>query len=722
MLRRISRSLTRIASDVYHGDEPWEGDDVPRPTSRWSRLHSDEGGKITLISTITLLFFLLLVCYVGNVGVAVKEKMELQNAADSAAYSSALWMARGMNAVTVTNHMLGEATAMVVIIDSFGGELLEKNVSDSKKWTSSQSQDYNEYLDANEVKGATLRDMAPISGPSSSGLRSLDKELVDGVADDLSEDDGEHTAGATIFDAQLTLKFVTVAVLATKSLLSLVSKAAVIPVLAWIEPICIVGHFAASALLLKIWQEWLFLKAIESVVGVMIPLKQSLEKYLIPAVGAYGESVAGESPLGLPGGIGDTIVGRSVAKTLADLEREQVGRPLTLQLAPTADTLRLPVEAEPAPATSEGQQGVVTWEMPPSEWDDGRFFTHPDLKNVIETYGEIKGWVEGIQKYLKSVSKFLLNPLNSIPGMNGGDVNKALGELDKISAFTSLPDEPDRRNGYKTNPSHDEDSDFRLPDFDWQTERKSQWTRATYPYVNSFRAPILEWMIEGFGILNLRISDAATYYGHWTNRYTLAVVYEIRSGKRSDGDAPKMYVLRGMQPDQKGYEPWTNDRDEAAKMFAVHAVAHREHAPTIFGPGLFTDPNDRGNAAVAAAMFYNANGRDVPSNRSSGNPSIQSNTGWDTLNWQPPIQAREWGGERPEKKGSNISSLFTGNLPALPSARVQTNWQSKLIPLAIDHKTPRALHKASLGPTGTLDGQAREIVEDALRDVELLNH
>jgi hypothetical protein len=63
----------------------------------------------------------VIIGFVGNAGYVVTEKVNTQNAADAVAFSSAQWMARGMNAVTATNHLLGEVTALVVCVEGLGG-------------------------------------------------------------------------------------------------------------------------------------------------------------------------------------------------------------------------------------------------------------------------------------------------------------------------------------------------------------------------------------------------------------------------------------------------------------------------------------------------------------------------------------------------------------------------------------------------------------------------
>ena len=86
-------------------------------------------GKITMVTLIAILGLLVLAGFVGNAGHIVTEKVNTQNAADAMAFSSAQWMARGMNAVTATNHLLGEATA-----PGRGDRRPRRPGSGSRKW------------------------------------------------------------------------------------------------------------------------------------------------------------------------------------------------------------------------------------------------------------------------------------------------------------------------------------------------------------------------------------------------------------------------------------------------------------------------------------------------------------------------------------------------------------------------------------------------------------
>jgi hypothetical protein len=87
---------------------------VPPGVVRFCR---DEDGKVAIVSIFAVLAIGGMIGLVVNSGRAVREKVELQNAADAAAATTTLWMARSMNAVTTSNHLMGEATAIVVLLE-----------------------------------------------------------------------------------------------------------------------------------------------------------------------------------------------------------------------------------------------------------------------------------------------------------------------------------------------------------------------------------------------------------------------------------------------------------------------------------------------------------------------------------------------------------------------------------------------------------------------------
>jgi hypothetical protein len=312
-----------------------------------------------------------------------------------------------------------------------------------------------------------------------------------------------------------------------------------------------------------------------------------------------------------------------------------------------------------------------------------------------------------------------------IPGFDSGPVNDASEKIRQVSNLLALNiPAPDYRRGYAENPSHHQNSKWKLPEFDWQAERNSQWVRATYPYVESYREPMIYWMQKGFSVFDLELSNAATYYTHWTNRYTLAKAWEIRSnfGAGAGRLTPRMFILNDSDAANKGYEIWVTDDDEAEKHFVVYGVAYRPASKAFFASVLFPKSDSKGSIAIASAMIYNANSRNVPS-QGSNIRTTQLDNGWDTLNWLPPVKAHEWGGQRPASdNGQEPWNVLKGSLEANANAKVQTNWQAKLVPLTLDVAGPQKLKQSINQTSSKLSAEIKELSKEALQRPELIKH
>lgn len=79
---------------------------------RFVRLPSDQTGSISIASVFALLLLVMLLGMVMNSSRHVDRKVRLQNAADSAAWSGAQVMVRGMNGLAFTNHLLSDVFAL----------------------------------------------------------------------------------------------------------------------------------------------------------------------------------------------------------------------------------------------------------------------------------------------------------------------------------------------------------------------------------------------------------------------------------------------------------------------------------------------------------------------------------------------------------------------------------------------------------------------------------
>ena len=94
---------------------------LARISALWSVTHSEEG-MLTVVQLVTVTFFAVLVLVSFSVITMLSSKMELQNAADASARAAVSWLARGMNALSASNHLVGETVAMLVVHDSIAGE------------------------------------------------------------------------------------------------------------------------------------------------------------------------------------------------------------------------------------------------------------------------------------------------------------------------------------------------------------------------------------------------------------------------------------------------------------------------------------------------------------------------------------------------------------------------------------------------------------------------
>lgn len=89
--------------------------------------HRREDGMIAWVTLLAVLFFLVLGQFIFNVSMTVNMKMNTQNAADAIGYSGSVWNARGMNAVTASNHFIGELMGIYVMHHALGGKYLDEN-------------------------------------------------------------------------------------------------------------------------------------------------------------------------------------------------------------------------------------------------------------------------------------------------------------------------------------------------------------------------------------------------------------------------------------------------------------------------------------------------------------------------------------------------------------------------------------------------------------------
>lgn len=629
---------------------------VPPGVVRFCR---DEDGKVAIVSIFAVLAIAGMLGLVVNSGRAVREKVELQNAADAAAATTTLWMARSMNAVTTSNHLMGEATAIVVLLDGFAGP---PRFGSGKRVGTDTTRLYHQLLE--KLKGS-----APIMGGSAvaSAAAPFDRQFVTFVGNLLTTHGGDLSVGAALHDAKLTLRYIAIFCLAAKTLANpafpvagaLEATVIFAPIGLAIEGAALTVHAAMNIYLFRVAKEWLQLEVVERMVATAGPaVGKAILDGVLPGLTRYADTVVGSA--GAPGGMN-----RAIRQALDSMVEEH--RLVSLELVPPVEQLRLPVEREPAPTAGGGSQ-------PPRGWTGN--FESGESKAIRKPVDELIGQVKKAINKVRDALNFFGNMVAGVgAAFNGGKppqwakaAQKALDDmLDMVSKPLQLPATSPRKEGFADNPSFKNDQ---LPTFDWQAEKLSQWTRATYPYVDDYRGPIVAWLKR-----EAPLSNAATYYVNWTNRFTLVRSYRLRG----DRERTHMHIVRGMRPHQKGNEPWVTDRPAARDLFAVVALATRKPAAT-FMSGIF--PAAQGDqVAVAGGLLYNANGNRSKTAKSS---AYQPDTGWDTLNWAIPVRAPEWGVGQPSDRGSDPWAVFRDARRVGPGAAVRLNWQGKLAPVDPD--------------------------------------
>ena len=311
-----------------------------------------------------------------------------------------------------------------------------------------------------------------------------------------------------------------------------------------------IAHGIADVQLVSIAKEYLILHGFELLVtsGPVKTFKlELLEKKLVPALAAHGDYLAGLPPRAANNEPKSQsgVVNDAIRDTLSHLRKVYQ---VDAALYPTAYTspvsLRLPIEGEPAPPengrTFRAEPEWGTDELTAKDNDD-------QLKKLADDMQEKKDQInERIKKHEEAIAHLLelrtdAGKLKTKEGVTDTEVtaiNKEIADLD-----TAIKEQRDwsrkRRKDLAElekketemkaaiakytaalpgsgNISARRQSTWHSSVMDQKKERYTQWTRATYPYVAAFRAPMLT-LFES----ELERSGASANYRKWTNRYTL---------------------------------------------------------------------------------------------------------------------------------------------------------------------------------------------------------
>ena len=516
-------------------------------------LHNDESGTMTLVNAVVVMFGFLMTVLVLNVGHISHEKVAMQNAADAVAYSGSVWHARGLNAITASNHVIGEMNALVIIHEAVGGELLEQG------GTAESASN----LRARTVKkGSILKNINRMLEMAKKSAEALDAQTF--AFDTVREKNGVH-ADVTVLEAKAVLKKLLTKVYLTKVAAKLMQ---LVPIT---KPAGVALEKAMDLLEAKILQEYITLNGFESIARSLLPVKKVLRDNMMPAAKQYTTLVVQQTPI------------------LAQRTAEIIGK----------------------------RNNVVATLYP----------KNPELPVVVDPHA----------KASQIVSKESLDG----PKCNCPVPIKASGR-DQVVKITQL-------------------------------------ARATFPWVNYHRKPIL----DALGSL-VPLSKAKGFYFDHSNGYSKRVCDQLQMDKHDMG----LYVIKDDAAPDKGYALWTEEPAKADRLFTIIGLAMKDK-PKVIGLGTaFNQEHTQGRMTYAQAMVYNANPQikhpvkiDMTCKRIT--PWVQANVGWDTLNWKPGSEQYELVGF-----GSGLIAKFP---------EIQLNWQAKLVPATATRLGDLVSEKGTLG-------------------------
>ena len=80
------------------------------------RIHRDESGSISIVSVFAVIFLAMVFGMVMNIGRHADRKIKMQNGADAATYSGGVILARSMNTLVFTNHLLADVFGLTAYL------------------------------------------------------------------------------------------------------------------------------------------------------------------------------------------------------------------------------------------------------------------------------------------------------------------------------------------------------------------------------------------------------------------------------------------------------------------------------------------------------------------------------------------------------------------------------------------------------------------------------
>ena len=233
------------------------------------RVHCEEAGQLSIFSLIVILCMLLSLGMIANVALAMKQKLETQNAADCVTQAATVQMARGMNAITAANHVVGELQSLVVLHHAFGGDALDAgNQKDLTPWRVRVLL----FIRYESAKFACIG-VPDFLSPSERQFDAVNRHIV---------------VDAAIYDARLELKKLMTETYVAHKYGAYLYHLGLLPFVGpEVLELGIVIMIAAVLVETKIWSEWEILDGVEAVAKDISKIKKLILGMMIPAVYDY---------------------------------------------------------------------------------------------------------------------------------------------------------------------------------------------------------------------------------------------------------------------------------------------------------------------------------------------------------------------------------------------------------------------------------------------------
>ncbi len=238
----------------------------------WS--HNNRRGSMSIMNIVAVMLCTLLIVFILNVSNIATRRIEHQDVADSVAVAPGYWMARGMNAVTATNHVMGELTGIVIVHHALGGDLLD----DGGKAEDAASLISNTIDSGKDLKNVNMRLYLAKMGAQALGYQETEVYRL------VREESGVN-AEAAILDGKVTLK---------QRLTEVYMGIIAAKIMQMFPPTAPAGRALEQSMRgLEQWigVEYRVLRAAQSVAKSLTPLKQTVRDQVLPQAKRYTDDV-----------------------------------------------------------------------------------------------------------------------------------------------------------------------------------------------------------------------------------------------------------------------------------------------------------------------------------------------------------------------------------------------------------------------------------------------